>query len=219
MDRIAMGNLIESLLGGAAYAGGPLTAVVTRRMPPNTAGRRRRTRKSWFMGITPRSNVGSSKIAAAEDRRYGRWSPVGSACGTKLVSFDGWRVGCGNGTSGGGPGRWVPLPSRVAHPPDLDFAFDSILSLVATSSRDVLPATACFVRRSVDDVAAFVRADRREPLAPCLERLGSLPCPVGHFADDPEWIPGAVGAGRVTRELLVGHVRVVLERPCRLNGV
>src|SRR5262245_17116803 len=72
---------------------------------------------------------------------------------------------------------------------------------------------------SVDDLAAFVVADRRQPIAPRPERLGRLARPVGHLADDPERPRAAVGPGGVAGELLVGHVRVVLEGSRRLDGV
>lgn len=46
-----------------------------------------------------------------------------------------------------------------------------------------------FISLLINDLPAFVLAERRQPVAPCLECLGRLACPVRHLADDFEWLP------------------------------
>src|SRR4051812_34838777 len=73
--------------------------------------------------------------------------------------------------------------------------------------------------RSVDDLAPLVREYGCQPFSPRLQRLGGQTGPVGDLADDPERGAAAIRPGGVARKLLVGHVRVVLERSGRLDEV
>ena len=111
--------------------------------------------------------------------------------------------------------RWRqsrPCCQQGLRPPDAGCS-------AANLSRRGAPVSQPHVRWSVDDLASFILADRRQPVTPCLKRRGGLSRPVGHLAHDPERLSGAVGPGWVAGELLVGHVWVVLERPRWLNDV
>ena len=75
------------------------------------------------------------------------------------------------------------------------------------------------VRSLVEDLVATFANQSRKAVAHRLLLVGGVPGPSVQLADDPHRHTGAVGPRRVTRELLVGQVRVVLQLAVDLDDV
>jgi len=91
-------------------------------------------------------------------------------------------------------------------------------NLLWTTARDPAPA-AHVGRPSVFDRRDALRREPREAVLHRLDLRGRVALPGGELAEDSQRRARAIGPRRVARELLVGEVRVILDRPGRLDDV
>ena len=72
---------------------------------------------------------------------------------------------------------------------------------------------------SVDDGAALIGSENREPITPRGERFRGQPWPIDDLVENPQRIATAIRTSWIARKLFVGHVGVILKWPRGLDKV